>query len=218
MLYMKPACVAALFCLFLYLSCAPLFSQDVANAPSVPTVPNLPDVNPRLLQLVIQDQWDRGNDMFSGKQIKIPRNLNVAERDAERQGEVRKMLAQGQISTGQEYYFAELIFQHTSRPEDLMLAHTLAVTAMTKEYVSARWMAAATLDRYLWSINRPQVFGTQFKKGADEKWTMEPYDRHAVSDSIRGSWCVISLPEQEKILRDSRNGGRLASTQTPACK
>jgi hypothetical protein len=212
---MRLAC-ALIF--LLTLAAAPFFCQDNANPPSAPTVPNLPDVNPQLLHLVIEDQWDCGNDMFSGRQVKTPQNLNVPKRDAERQAEVRKLLAEGSINTGRECYFAALIFQHSSSAENLLLAHMLAVTSVAKGNINGKWMSAATLDRYLWSINHPQVFGTQFQKGADEKWTMEPYDQTAVSDSIRASWCVVSLVEQEKILKDSQTSGPLAGTSTPDCK
>ena len=37
-----------------------------AQAPT-PTVPDLPGVNPEILTLVVQDQWDRGVDMFVSK-------------------------------------------------------------------------------------------------------------------------------------------------------
>lgn len=156
--------------------------------------------------------------MFSGRQVKTPANLKVSERDAERQAEVRKILAEGKISTGREYYFAALIFQHSSKSEDLMFAHMLAVTSVARGNGDAKWMTAATLDRYLWSIKQPQVFGTQFQKAADQKWAMEPYDRNAVSDSIRAVWCVVPLAEQNKILKDFQNGGPLASTGTADCK
>ena len=211
----KFACVV--ICI-LCLASPAVLCQEATNAPATPTVPDLPDVNAHLLHLVIQDQWDRGNDMFSGRQVRVPANLNVTERDAERQAEVRKMLSEGKISTGRGYYFAALIFQHSSKSEDLMLAHVLAVTAVTKENGVAKWMAAATMDRYLWSIKQPQVFGTQFQKDADQKWTMQPYDRNAVSDSVRTSWCVVSLAEQGKILKDFQNGGSLGSTQKPNCR
>ncbi|MGC1596921.1 MAG: hypothetical protein WA774_16325, partial [Candidatus Acidiferrales bacterium] len=79
-----------------------MFSQDNVAKQSVPTVPNLPDVNPQLLQLAIQDQSDRGNDLFSGKQLKPPQNLNVPKRDAERQAKVRALLAEGEINSGRD--------------------------------------------------------------------------------------------------------------------
>jgi len=202
----------------LFLACAPSLCQDAANPPAGPTIPNLPNVNARLLRLVVQDQWDRGNDMFSGKDVKPPANLNIPARDAERQAEVRQIITEGGVNTGQEYFYAALIFQHSSTPENLMFAHVLAVTAVVKGNADAKWMAAATFDRYLWSIKQPQVFGTQLKPGADDKWTMEPYDRSTISDSIRAGWCVVPLAEQEKALQDRQNGGLSASSKIPGCK
>ncbi|MGA8407618.1 MAG: hypothetical protein WB680_10615 [Candidatus Acidiferrales bacterium] len=192
------------FLLFLVLAAQPAFCQKPVAKQSEPTVPNLPDVNPQLLQLAIQDQSDRGNDLCSGKQLKTPQNLNVPKRDAERQGEVRELLAGGKINTGRDYYFAALIFQHSETSENLLLAHILAVTSVTKGNKSGGWLSAATLDRYLWSIKRPQVFGTQYQTGANNKETMEPYDRTAISDKIRAAWGVNSLAEQDKALNDSR--------------
>jgi len=190
--------------LFLALAVQPLFFQDNVTKQSVATVPNLPDVNPQLLQLAIQDQSDRGNDLFSGKQLKTPPNLNVPKRDAERQAEVRALLAGGKVNTGRDYYFAALIFQHSETSENLLLAHILAITSVAKGDKSGGWLSAATLDRYLWSVKHPQVFGTQHQTGADNKETMEPYDRIAISDKIRAVWGVNSLAEQEKDLHDSQ--------------
>ena len=56
---------------------------------------------------------------------------------------------------------------------------------------------AATLDRYLWSIKHPEVFGTQYQTGPVNKETMQPYDRIFISAKIRAAWGVDSLAEQE---------------------
>ena len=32
-----------------------------------PTFPKLPDANPEMVEIAIEDQWDRGNDMFGDK-------------------------------------------------------------------------------------------------------------------------------------------------------
>jgi len=77
----------------------------------------------------------------------------------------------------------------------------MAVTAVGKGDGSSKWLAAATLDRYLQSLNQPQVFGTQFRKSGGA-WTMDPYDRTSFSDAIRATWCVIPLEEQESIEKD----------------
>jgi hypothetical protein len=197
--------------LFLALAPQPVLCQDNVDKQSAATVPDLPDVNPQLLQLAIQDQSDRGNDLFSGKQLKTPQDLNVPRRDAERQAKVRALLAEGKVSTGRDYYFAALIFQHSETSENLLLAHILAVTSIARGDKSGGWLSAATLDRYLWSIKHPQVFGTQYQPGADDKETMEPYDRTAISDEIRAAWGVDSLKQQQKQLNDSQK----SDTSTP---
>ena len=194
--------VSVLF--FLVLAAQPVWRQDDVNKQSAATVPDLPDVNPHLLQLAIQDQADRGNDLFSGKQLKTPPDLNVPKRDAERQAKVRALLAEGKVNSGRDYYFAALIFQHSETSENLLLAHILAVTSVTKGDRSGGGLSAATLDRYLWSIKHPQVFGTQYQTGVGNKETMEPYDRTAISDEIRAAWGVDSLKQQQKQLNDSQ--------------
>src|SRR3954453_3075762 len=103
-------------------------AQQPAGAPS-PTIPTLPDVKPKILRLVIDDQWDRGNDMFGGRQVAAPQTLDwdaIARRDQERESAVRSLLADGQIETAREFHFAALIFQHSSTDAGIALAHVLA--------------------------------------------------------------------------------------------
>jgi hypothetical protein len=54
------------------------------------------------------------------------------------------------------------VFQHGRDADDYLLAHILAVQAVVKGDASSKWIAAATLDRYLQAIGHPQVFGTQY--------------------------------------------------------
>jgi len=78
-----------------------------------------------------------------------------------------------------------------------------------------KWIAATRLDRYLQSVNRPQVFGTQYpadksagntpKPQVDPRvWnvrrTQQPYDAKLLSDSVREDFCVPDLSQQEKNL------------------
>lgn len=188
-----------------------------------PTVPTLPDVRAELLRLVIEDQWDRGNDMFGGRQVRPADALNwqaIADHDEQRQRAVRTLLANGQVETGREYHFAALIFQHSTSAEGLKLAHVLAMTAVAKGNGKARWLAAATFDRYLHSLKEPQVFGTQFVRGpGDSSWSMDPYDRDAISDSIRALWCVVPISDQDRMLKEFQAGKQAAaSTSIPDCR
>jgi hypothetical protein len=76
---------------------------------------------------------------------------------------------------------------------------------------------AATLDRYLWSIKHPEVFGTQYQTGPVNKETMQPYDRIFIYDKIRAAWGVDSLAEQEKSLKSFPKSD-VSSSLTPARK
>jgi hypothetical protein len=195
-------------------------AQQPSSAPASPTIPALNDVKPELLRLVIDDQWDRGNDMFSGRQVKSPDTLDwnaIAKRDGERESAVRSLLAEGQIETGKEFRFAALIFQHSDTDAGIALAHVLAVTAIINGDAGAKWLAAATLDRYLQRQKQPQLFGTQFTQ-QDGQWTMAPYDRATVPDSVRRLWCVVPQAEQDQGLKGLREGTGGANTSIGDCK
>jgi len=189
---------------------------------STPTTPTLAEVDPDLLRAVIADQWDRGMDMFGGRPAKMaaPPDWNaIATRDKERQALVRALVTKGALKSAREYQFAALIFQHSPEAADLRLAHLLAVTAALKGQPTAKWLAAAALDRYLWNTNQPQIFGTQFKQTGDTgaTWTMDPYDSDALSDSIRAEWCVVSLSDERAALAALRAGQPPNSTTTSNC-
>jgi len=197
-------------------------AQTPSPISTEPTIPTLPDVNPELLRVVIADQWDRGMDMFGGRPAKsaTPPDWNaIAARDKERQTTVRALVAKGQLTSARDYQFAALVFQHSALEGDLRLAHVLAVTAALKGQPTAKWLAAAALDRSLWEAHQPQIFGTQFKQlsSGEGGWTMDPYDRAALPDSVRAEWCVVPLHEQAEVLT-AFNSGRSGSTNARECK
>lgn len=109
----------------------------------------------------------------------------IGPTDADRRAQTRKLLAAGALHTGADYREAAFVFQHGDSPEDYLLAHTLAMVAVSKGEATAIWIAAATLDRYLQRIGRKQIFGTQYLIDPKSKWTQEPYDRDLVSDALR---------------------------------
>lgn len=105
--------------------------------------------------------------------------------DAERRAQTRTLLAVGALHTGKDYEEAAFVFQHGDSPQDYLLAHTLAMVAVSKGDATAIWIAAATLDRYLERIGQKQIFGTQFSSDPKGNWTQEPYDRELLSDALR---------------------------------
>ena len=125
----------------------------------------------------------------------------VSQMDAERREKTRKLLATGALHTGKDYEEAAFVFQHGDSPDNYLLAHTLAMVAVSKGDSTAIWIAAATLDRYLKSIGQKQVFGTQYSSDAKGNWTQEPYNRELVSDALRHQLGVPSQTTQAKQLK-----------------
>jgi hypothetical protein len=133
--------------------------------------------------------------------------------DVRRRAEVRRLIRAGKAESGADYYYAAFIFQHGQKPRDYLFAHILAVTAVSKGFQGARWLSAATLDRYLHSIRQPQVFGTQFGSLYDSTDDQGSYDKAMLSDAQRRDWCVASVSTQMKILSNVKAGKTPDSTR-----
>lgn len=119
---------------------------------------------------------------------------SVTKSDAGRRQQTRKLLAKGALHTGEDYEEAAFVFQHGDSASDYLLAHTLAMVAVSKGDATAIWIAAASLDRYLENIGQQQIFGTQYSVDASHHWTQEPYDRDLISDALRRQ---LGVPPQE---------------------
>ncbi|WP_211173055.1 hypothetical protein [Brasilonema bromeliae] len=90
--------------------------------------------------------------------------LKLNERDAQRRKRVLERYHGNALKTGLDFYHAAMIFQHGDDPGDYLLAHDLAIAALTfkdKGAEEAKWLIAATQDRFLMHLGRPQRFGTQ---------------------------------------------------------
>lgn len=71
------------------------------------------------------------------------------------------------------------------------------MAAMARGRPDASWIAAATLDRYLQSIQQKQIYGTQYSIPAGMPASQEPYDRTLISDSLRAALGVAPRADQE---------------------
>jgi hypothetical protein len=101
------------------------------------------------------------------------------------------------VSEPEDQYRAGFILQHSLHLEDLRLALELAMNAVDSGYDPARWLAAATLDRWHMRHGRPQKYGTQYVRvgiphwawwvwwgGPFRLWDVDP----ATTDAERGMW------------------------------
>jgi hypothetical protein len=144
----------------------------------------------------------------------------VGPRDATRRKRVRELIDSESVRTGKDYERAAMVFQHGDTPEDILFAHVLAVTALGKGGVGARWLAAASLDRYLHRLGQPQVFGTQFTNkdlSSKEGWTMEPYNRQLLAPSLLVANCVPDREHQGLMLTAVRRGEEPLAPKRQPC-
>jgi tetratricopeptide (TPR) repeat protein len=148
-------------------------------------------LNAELARLTAEDQKDRQ----PGDKIDWP---VVGKRDAERLKRAREIAAAGGLHEADDYFNAALILQHSDKLEDYATAHQWCLKAveLDPENSNARWLAAATQDRWLMNQGKPQLYGTQFKK-VNGKWILWDVDP-SVTDEERAKWEVPPLAEARK--------------------
>lgn len=188
--------------LFIGISLAVLFALQFAGAPSAEaqsSVKKQARGNAELKKLYEDDQAERG--------VKAPKSsdwMALAERDKKRLTRVMEIYQSDDLKTGTDYYYAAIILQHADTPEDFLLAHELSVIAITKGEERAKWLAAASEDRFLMKIGRPQRFGTQFQSlngGPLELYQVDTND-NGVTDKIRLALKVHTLAETKAKLSE----------------
>ncbi|GJQ27851.1 MAG: hypothetical protein HBSAPP02_28830 [Phycisphaerae bacterium] len=143
-----------------------------------------------LLMLYEQDQADRTGNPTDG--------VTMYQRDVQRRVSVRKLLDEGAVRTGADYYHAALVFQHADDVEGIQLAHELAIIAAVLGNREARWLAAASYDRLMMDLGRYQRFGTQFQSANGEMMHLVPIDRPGVTDAMRAALDCPTLKEAQQ--------------------
>ncbi|WP_394835629.1 hypothetical protein LVJ94_01705 [Pendulispora rubella] len=147
----------------------------------------LDSINKELRDIYRADQEDRipGPDKIDWRVVN--------PRDAARRERVRQLESSGQLRTADDYYHAAMVFQHGIDESSHATAFQLAGRAVELDpnFVKARWLVAASRDRYYMSRLEPQLYGTQFKS-INGIWILWPVDHH-VTDRERATWCVPPL-------------------------
>ncbi|MFH0881374.1 MAG: DUF6624 domain-containing protein [bacterium] len=142
-------------------------------------------INLTLYDLFQADQDDRRNldwDALTDDQIKT-----WVMRDRQRMMATDSvLLADSSRLTSDDFFHAAIIFQHGPDSTWYHRANVLCQRALelNPDNEDANWLYAASMDRYLHSVGKPQIYGTQrnFKNGI---WTVEPFDTSAVTDDNR---------------------------------
>ena len=166
----------------------------------------IPPDNAKLTELFKVDQIARQGKNIDWAKLRVE--------DEGRRQELHKMIDAGELRTAVDYFHAALIYQHGQNADDFLLAHVLAVDSMGLGNKDARWLAAATLDRYLLTISQPQIFGTQFQSepGKSIAWSQRTMNSSLLSDGMRTALCIVPIAEQQKILDEVNRGRPFRST------
>jgi hypothetical protein len=158
--------------------------------------------NAEMTRICDEDQKDR--------QVEDPSKIDwtvVGKRDAERLQRTKEIAAQGGLKSADDYFHAALVLQHSSGTADFEQAHQWCLKGLEldPDLPAARWLAAATEDRYLMNQGKPQLYGTQFKKDKDGPWYLYQVDP-SITDEERAKWDVPSLASAKAHV-DQMNGG-----------
>lgn len=146
----------------------------------------------RLIELFEEDQRARvHHPPYGTEEYRALRRDDAARRD-----EARDLIEHVDRLSGEELYCAAMLFQHSDDVDDVHTAHTLARRSAECGYRPARWLAAASLDRWLMYQGRPQKYGTNIVPDGRRQrvWDVDP----RTGDDERAIWDV---PPLEEMLR-----------------
>lgn len=159
-----------------------LFASSQAESPDAPLTRD----HEELARLCAEDQADRSAQAIDWEV--------VGQRDGVRLARVKELYAANQLATGADFYHAAMVLLHGWEAEDVLLAHELSVLAISKGEDRAVWLAAATEDRFLMKIGRPQRFGTQYQGDGDGTYKLYQV-ADGVTDAHRQQMRAPSLVE-----------------------
>jgi hypothetical protein len=158
-----------------------------------------------LYRMYYEDQHDRSPAvqlLAAHLQTTHPKYLTLlSDEDNKRRKMIYRLLSRKLISTPFDLQEAALILQHGNDTTDYWTAHELALQSVQMGNADAKWLAAATLDRYLLTKGQPQKYGTQSitddKTGQLELYKVDP----TVTDSERALWNVPPIKNARDLYR-----------------
>ena len=154
-----------------------------------------------LAEMYKADQEDRATGRAAGEEL--------MERDTRRRARVQEIIRKGGLASAGDYYHAAMILQHSNpnaedyTPELYLLAHALAVTSALKGNEEAKWLSAATLDRFLTFTKQKQFFGTQYQRDENQLWQPGDYS-DLLTDKLRKEFGLDAEEMQKRADRFNR--------------
>ena len=147
-------------------------------------------MNEETRNLYAADRQDHAKTL----KVNTPAYKAIRARDLARRQRVMELVAANALESAEDYYHAAQIMNHGDRPDDARQAYLLALRAVELGHRPARWLAAATYDRWQMYEGKPQKYGTNyiFDGQKDRLWNVDP----RTTDEERAAWDVPPLKEQ----------------------
>lgn len=174
--------------------------------------PRWPDLVMRINQL---DQHFRA--MVNGRMLDLYRETvaafsehevtpEVQARHQQRLAAVAEEAKAGRLKMADDYYYAAVVYRHGKTPEELEKGRVYITRAsrLGSLQPDLKRIDCELEDLYLWSIGKPQVWGTQLRRQGDS-WTYEPFDQGARDDGLRMNYGVKSLEDIQREIRELKN-------------
>lgn len=147
------------------------------------------EVSDELAGLFTEDQADRRAAVIDWEV--------AGPRDKMRLARVKQLYHGQLLQSGRDYFHAAMVLQHSSAAEDHLLAHEFCIAAISQGVEPAKWLAAASEDRFLMNSEQPQRFGTQYRVDSPSgRWSLYKVSPE-VEDSLRAALNVPSLMQAQ---------------------
>ncbi len=150
----------------------------------------------------VHDLYRETVEAFSEREV----SADVQERHKQRLAAVAEEARAGRLKQGDDYYYAAVIYRYGTTPEELEKGRVYITRAarLGSLQPDLKRIDCELEDLYLWSIGKPQVWGTQLRKVGDA-WTYEPFDQGARDDGLRVNYGVKSLEDLQREIRELKN-------------
>ena len=144
-----------------------------------------------LQRLVDADQ----NERADWEHLSDDDKLRLIENDLTRRKRVGEILGEGCFKTAEDYAAASLIYQHGDVPDHYFQAFIWANRAVALGDSEKKHLVALTIDRYLVSIGKKQLFGSQAYSEDGACFCLQPVEA-SFPDALRREYTGMSLQER----------------------
>lgn len=147
-------------------------------------------VSRELQEIYKEDQADRSfmTELKSGESPNPKKIKNLTSNDDRRRARVEELDRNGCLKSSADFEAAFMVMQHGNSAEHYLKALNFIQTAQRLSKKNLKSEIAMAVDRYLVSIGRKQLFGTQASmQGPGGCWCIQPIEG-SVADSLRDEY------------------------------